>query len=112
GNHYGNRVEELLTPNLGLENNPRAEQKDAMKNAKHPYLATLFVVVLASSPSATAADKNIGGSAKPMPDAEVIIDGSRVTLDAKWTYWEGPGFASSLPIKWKIVDDPVDNGQV
>ncbi len=31
-------------------------------------------------------------------------------LDAKWTYWEGPRFASSLPIKWKIVDDPVDPG--
>jgi hypothetical protein len=33
-------------------------------------------------------------------------------LDDKWTYWEGPRFASSLPIKWKIVDDPVDQGTV
>jgi hypothetical protein len=33
-------------------------------------------------------------------------------LDEKWTYWEGPGFKSSLPIKWKIVDDPADKGTV
>jgi hypothetical protein len=33
-------------------------------------------------------------------------------LDEKWTYWEGPGFKSALPIKWKIVDDPVDKGTV
>ena len=33
-------------------------------------------------------------------------------LDAMWTYWEGPRFASSLPIKWKIVEDPVDKGTV
>jgi len=33
-------------------------------------------------------------------------------LDEKWTYWEGPRFSSSLPVKWKIVDDPVDNGTV
>jgi hypothetical protein len=33
-------------------------------------------------------------------------------LDAMWTYWEGPGFASALPIKWKIVEDPVDKGRV
>jgi hypothetical protein len=50
----------------------------------------------------------VGVSAKPLPGAEVIIDGMRKTLDDKWTYWEGPGFKSSLPIKWKIVEDPVD----
>src|SRR6476646_9051972 len=31
-------------------------------------------------------------------------------LDQKWTYWKGPRFASSLPIKWQVVDDPVDGG--
>jgi hypothetical protein len=40
----------------------------------------------------------------------VILDGSREMLDAKWTYWEGPRFGSSMPIKWKVVDDPVDKG--
>lgn len=51
---------------------------------------------------------NIGLGAKPEEGAEVIIDGTRAMLDEKWTYWEGPRFASSLPIKWKIVEDPVD----
>ena len=32
-------------------------------------------------------------------------------LDGKWIYWEGPRFASSMPIKWKVVDDPVDKGR-
>jgi len=59
-----------------------------------------------------AADKNMGVGAKPMAGAEVILDGSRATLDEKWTYWEGPRFSSALPIKWKIVDDPVDKGTV
>lgn len=49
---------------------------------------------------------------KPIPGAEMLFDGTREMLDAKWTYWEGPGFASSLPIKWKIVGDPVDKGTV
>ncbi len=61
---------------------------------------------------AAPAFAGIGLGAKPEPGAEVIIDGTREMLDAKWTYWEGPRFASSLPIKWKIVDDPVDAGTV
>ena len=54
--------------------------------------------------------KSIGVGAKPIEGAEILIDGTRKTLDEKWTYWEGPRFASSLPIKWKIVEDPVDGG--
>ncbi len=62
--------------------------------------------------TASAADKHIGVGAKRIRGADVIIDGTRKTLDAKWTYWQGPRFASSLPIKWKIVEDPVDKGMV
>ena len=51
-------------------------------------------------------------SNRPTPGADVLIDGTRKTLDDKWTYWEGPRFSSSLPIKWKLVDDPVDQGSV
>lgn len=58
--------------------------------------------------SATRADVGVG--ARPIEGAEVIFDGTREMLDAKWTYWKGPRFSSSLPIKWKIVDDPVDQG--
>ena len=54
----------------------------------------------------------IGVGARPEPGAEVIIDGTRAMLDQKWTYWEGPRFKSALPIKWKIVPDPVDKGTV
>jgi hypothetical protein len=55
---------------------------------------------------------DVGIGAKPLPGAEVIIDGSRQMLDDKWIYWEGPGFKAQMPIKWTIVDDPVDKGTV
>lgn len=55
---------------------------------------------------------DVGVGAAPLPGAEVILDGSRRMLDEKWTYWEGPRFSSSLPIRWKIVEDPVDEGTV
>ncbi len=54
---------------------------------------------------------DVGVGAKPIAGAEMLLDGSREMLDEKWTYWQGPGFKSSLPIKWKIVDDPVDDGK-
>jgi hypothetical protein len=57
-----------------------------------------------------AAFAEVGVGAKPLDGAEVIMDGSRAMLDEKWIYWEGPGFKSALPIKWKIVEDPVDKG--
>ena len=52
----------------------------------------------------------IGVGARAPAGAQVLFDGSRAMLDEKWTYWEGPRFASSLPIKWEIVPDPVDGG--
>ncbi len=72
--------------------------------------ATRFLAALLALVSPLHAE--IGLGAKPIDGAETIIDGSREMLDAKWTYWQGPGFASSLPIKWKIVADPVDKGTV
>lgn len=60
--------------------------------------------------TALSARADVGVGAKPPADGEVIIDGTRETLDAKWIYWEGPRFGSSMPIKWKIVEDPVDKG--
>jgi hypothetical protein len=44
--------------------------------------------------------------------ATIVFDGSRESLDANWEYWEGPRFSSEMPIKWKIVDDPLDAGGV
>jgi hypothetical protein len=52
----------------------------------------------------------VGVGAKAPADAEILFDGTREMLDQKWTYWDGPRLAASLPIKWQIVDDPVDKG--
>jgi hypothetical protein len=73
----------------------------------------LALSVLALSTTALrAAGPHLGVGAKPIAGGEVLFDGTRQMLDAKWTYWEGPRFSSALPIKWKIVDDPVDVGTV
>lgn len=71
------------------------------------FIAAVSFLILHA---ALHADTGVG--AKPLPGAEVIIDGTRQMLDEKWIYWEGPGFQSAMPIKWKIVDDPVDQGTV
>lgn len=80
------------------------------KNMPMPKLA-LLATTLFLTPNLHA-DENVGVGAQPIAGSEVIFDGSRDMLDAKWTYWKGPRFSSSLPIKWKIVDDPVANGTV
>jgi hypothetical protein len=73
-------------------------------------LAATAAAILFSLPAISSAEVGVG--AKPLDGAEVIFDGSRKMLDEKWTYWKGPRFSSSLPVKWKIVDDPVDDGTV
>ncbi|TWU41799.1 3-keto-disaccharide hydrolase [Novipirellula artificiosorum] len=85
-------------------------------------LALVFVVMNSSAAIAPAASpaeatqtnasKHMGVGAEPIDGGEVLFDGSRAMLDEKWTYWQGPRFASSLPIKWKIVKDPVGEGTV
>jgi len=77
-----------------------------MKHASQSLV--LFLTALHGT--LTMADVGVGAS--PLPGAEMLIDGSRNMLDEKWVYWEGPRFSSSLPIKWKIVEDPVDEGTV
>ena len=74
---------------------------------KSPLLAALFLLPL---PALNAADPHIGVGAKPVEGAEVFFDGTAEMLHGKWTYWQGPGFKSSLPVKWPIVPDPVDGG--
>ncbi len=73
-------------------------------------LKTVSLAVLFAFPASPALLADVGVGAKPVPNAEVILDGSREMLDAKWIYWEGPRFSSKMPIQWKIVDDPVDKG--
>lgn len=68
----------------------------------------ILAFMMLSLVSVKAAEVGLG--LKPVEGAEVIFDGSREMLDLKWKYWEGPRFASAMPIKWKIVQDPVDKG--
>jgi len=75
---------------------------------KPTVFTSLVVALMAFQLGALAGEPGVGLAAPK--DAEVVLDGSREMLDAKWTYWEGPGFKSALPIKWKIVEDPVDKG--
>lgn len=79
------------------------------------YLNNLLILPLSFSAlfiagNVRAADVGVG--VKAPQGAEVLFDGTRKMLDQKWTYWEGPRFAAKLPIKWQIVDDPVDDGTV
>lgn len=60
--------------------------------------------------SLRGADAHLGVGAQPLPGAEILFDGTRKMLDEKWTYWDGPRLAATLPIKWQIVPDPVDPG--
>lgn len=66
----------------------------------------------ATTSEQTAADNlmNVGVGAEAPASAEVYFDGTREMLDEKWTYWDGPRLAAELPIKWEIVEDPVDDG--
>lgn len=71
---------------------------------------SLFVFAFALVTLTGSAADHVGVGAKPIKGSETIIDGSRKMLDEKWTYWQGPRFSSSMPIKWKIVEDPIDGG--
>ncbi|MGQ8337373.1 3-keto-disaccharide hydrolase [Sunxiuqinia sp. A32] len=80
-----------------------------MKNAIL-YLFSIVVLFSISISFKNPPSKTTGVGAKAPKSAEVLFDGSREMLDTKWTYWEGPRLSAELPIKWKIVDDPVNKG--
>ncbi len=81
----------------------------AKPNPHLPALAFICLLFITATVPVTA---QVGVGAKPPKKAEVFFDGSRKMLDSKWTYWKGPRLAATLPIKWAIVKDPVDNGTV
>lgn len=83
-----------------------------MTTTSFPAAWLVLIGLTALTGLASSVRGDVGVGAKPIEGAEVIFDGSRKMLDEKWTYWEGPRFSSSLPIKWKIVDDPIDGGTV
>jgi len=80
---------------------------------KHSLRNTILPLTLILAFFVTSQIKaQIGVGVKSPKNAEVLFDGSREMLDSKWTYWEGPRLSAELPIKWKIVPDPVDPGMV
>ncbi len=81
-----------------------------MKMISRSPLLLLLTTLLAGPCLMRSANAELGVGAKPAEGADVVIDGTRKTLDEKWIYWQGPGFASAMPIKWKIVDDPAEKG--
>ncbi len=77
-----------------------------MNRTNHRF--TLIAMLLIMPALASGAYAQVGLGAQAPADAEVLFDGTRHSLDKNWTYWEGPCFVSSLPIKWNIVEDQFD----
>jgi hypothetical protein len=73
---------------------------------------TVLLIALIFSLLSACNREQTGVGVKAPKGAEVLFDGSREMLDEKWTYWEGPRFSAEMPIKWEIVNDPVDAGTV
>lgn len=77
------------------------------KNFLSVLPATILVIFLQSG-CKTTQPSGIGAN---MPKgAEMYFDGTRSMLDEKWTYWQGPRLAATLPIKWKVEKDPSGPG--
>ena len=102
--------DEAVTLQIALPSEVQNKHQSRIQFWESTMKSFLFATTIVSLLCATL-QAEVGVGAKPIDGAEVILDGSREMLDGKWTYWKGPRFASSLPIKWKVVDDPVDGGK-
>ncbi len=78
--------------------------KNRLKNSILFYSTLYFFL------AAQVSFAQVGVGTEAPIDAEILFDGSRQMLEAKWSYWEGPRFSSQYPIKWLIVKDPVGGG--
>lgn len=89
----------------------RNRYQQVLSVARFPILPVLalFLVSCMATP-AVPVQAQTGVGVQPPTGAEVLFDGSREMLHEKWTYWEGPRFKAEMPIKWEIVEDPVDDG--
>jgi hypothetical protein len=72
----------------------------------------IFIFILANISVFAGQKEKTGVGTKAPKKAEILFDGSEKMLHEKWIYWEGPRFSAQMPIKWKIVNDPVDKGTV
>lgn len=75
-------------------------------NLNQPFYLVITLFLLFG----VAVQAQIGIGATPIKGAKMYFDGTREMLDENWTYWRSPRLAASLPIKWQIVQDPVDGG--
>jgi hypothetical protein len=85
-----------------------------MKNQKKPLIIFIALIptLILTLFFISCSQQKVGIGAKPPVGAEMLFDGSRKMLDEKWTYWQGPRLSAHLPIKWEILEDPVDEGTV
>lgn len=72
----------------------------------------IFIFILVNNHVFAGQKQKTGVGTKAPKKAEILFDGSEKMLHEKWIYWEGPRFSAQMPIKWKIVADPVDKGTV
>jgi hypothetical protein len=79
---------------------------------KTMFQKQLFAYVLLLPVLCSTLRAQTGVGAKAPAKTAILFDGSRKMLDEKWTYWQGPAFAETMPIKWQVVADPVDKGTV
>jgi hypothetical protein len=77
-----------------------------MKNYSILFLAVILMTAVSCS------QNPLGIGAKVPSGAELLFDGSSESLHQNWIYWEGPLFSAQMPIKWEILDDPLDVGTV
>jgi len=75
---------------------------------KKPFL--FYALPCLMTVACAEAQRQVGVGTKAPTDATVLFDGSPQMLDEKWTYWEGPRLSAELPIQWKIVNDPRNEG--
>lgn len=76
------------------------------KSKFYPVAAALVLTFF----MANKAHSQVGVGVKAPKGSIVLMDGSRKMLDDKWTYWDGPRLAATLPIKWQVVSDPATKG--
>lgn len=81
--------------------------KKQMTPFRISWLVSAVLVIIV-----TPAGAQVGVGSGAPEGAQVLFDGTKQLLHDKWTYWEGPRLAATLPIKWALVKDPVDDGMV
>lgn len=73
------------------------------------FISVVFLIFMGLTISLnTFAQTGVG--AKCPKGASLYFDGSPEMLHNYWEYWEGPRFSAQMPIKWKIVSDPINGG--